>query len=59
MIEKIGANLIRIGAMTSIQVEEVLQRQRAGDNRLFQDFIKWWDKVNKWQNDIAASPAGG
>ncbi len=35
MIEKIGAGLIRIGAMTSIQAEEVLQRQRAGDNRLF------------------------
>lgn len=33
--EKIGEGLIRIGAMTALQVEEVLKNQRNGDNRLF------------------------
>jgi len=33
--EKIGEGLIRIGAITRDQVEEVLLRQRAGDDRLF------------------------
>ncbi|MBN1412341.1 MAG: hypothetical protein JW969_15955 [Spirochaetales bacterium] len=33
--EKIGAGLIRIGAMTKQQVSEVLKHQKAGDSRLF------------------------
>jgi len=33
--EEIGEGLMRIGAMTKAQVEEVLLRQRAGDDRLF------------------------
>ena len=33
--EKIGEGLIRIGAMTRNQVNDVLRRQRGGDNRLF------------------------
>ncbi len=35
MDERIGEGLIRIGATTKDQVEEVLRRQRAGDDRLF------------------------
>ena len=35
MNEKIGEGLIRIGAMTRAQVEEVLHRQRSGDDRMF------------------------
>jgi hypothetical protein len=33
--EKIGEGLVRIGAMTKTQVEDVLKRQKAGDKRLF------------------------
>ena len=33
--EKIGDVLVRIGAMTADQVEEVLRTQQAGDTRLF------------------------
>jgi hypothetical protein len=33
--EKIGEGLIRIGAMKRDQVEQVLQKQKAGDARLF------------------------
>ena len=33
--EKVGDGLIRIGAMTKEQAENVLQRQNKGDNRLF------------------------
>jgi hypothetical protein len=33
--ERIGEALVRIGAMTSEQVEEVLKLQKDGDNRLF------------------------
>ena len=35
MNEKIGEGLIRIGAITRAQVEELLRQQRAGDDRLF------------------------
>jgi len=35
MSEKIGEGLVRIGAMTQAQMEEVLRRQKAGDGRLF------------------------
>lgn len=35
MDEKIGEGLIRIGAITRAQVEEVLRQQRTGDDRLF------------------------
>jgi hypothetical protein len=35
MADRIGDNLVKIGAMTQEQVEDVLQRQQAGDNRLF------------------------
>jgi len=33
--EKIGEGLVRIGAMTRAQAEDVLRRQRGGDDRLF------------------------
>jgi hypothetical protein len=33
--EKIGDVLVRIGAMTEEQVEEVLRTQKAGDARIF------------------------
>lgn len=33
--EKIGEGLIRIGAMTRDQVENVLEQQKTGDKRLF------------------------
>jgi hypothetical protein len=33
--EKIGDVLVRIGAMTEEQVEEVLRTQQAGDARIF------------------------
>jgi len=35
MSEKIGDNLVTIGAMTQEQVNDVLQRQKDGDDRLF------------------------
>ncbi len=35
MAERIGEALVRIGAMKSFQVEDVLRLQRNGDNRLF------------------------
>ena len=35
MEERIGEALVRIGAMTPEQVEEVLKLQEDGDNRLF------------------------
>jgi hypothetical protein len=35
MTEKIGDVLVRIGAMTNEQVEEVLRTQEAGDTRIF------------------------
>jgi hypothetical protein len=35
MTEKIGDVLVRIGAMTVEQVEEVLRTQEAGDTRIF------------------------
>ena len=35
MAERIGDNLVKIGAMTQEQVKEVLQRQNDGDYRLF------------------------
>ena len=35
MDERIGQSLLRAGIMTATQVEEVLTRQRAGDDRLF------------------------
>ncbi len=33
--EKIGEGLVRIGAMTDAQVNDVLMRQKQGDKRLF------------------------
>ena len=35
MVEKIGEALVRIGAMKSYQVEDVLRLQKGGDRRLF------------------------
>jgi hypothetical protein len=35
MVEKIGEALVRIGAMKSHQVEDVLRLQQGGDRRLF------------------------
>ena len=34
-MDKIGDNLIQIGAMTQEQVDDVLARQKAGDDRMF------------------------
>ncbi|MCD6120355.1 MAG: hypothetical protein J7K04_00800 [Spirochaetales bacterium] len=33
--EKIGEGLVRIGAITKEQVEEIVKRQEQGDKRLF------------------------
>jgi hypothetical protein len=33
--EKIGEGLVRIGAMTQEQVDDILKRQQAGDTSLF------------------------
>ena len=33
--EKIGEGLVRIGAMTQHQVDDILKRQQAGDTSLF------------------------
>ena len=35
MEEKIGEALVRIGAMKTFQVEDVLRLQQAGDRRMF------------------------
>ena len=35
MEERIGEALVRIGAMTSEQVDQVLKLQQGGDDRLF------------------------
>lgn len=35
MADRIGDNLVKIGAMTKEQVDDVLQRQKDGDTRLF------------------------
>ena len=35
MADRIGDNLVKIGAMTQEQVNDVLKRQKEGDNRLF------------------------
>ncbi len=35
MEERIGEALVRIGAMTTEQVDQVLKLQQDGDNRLF------------------------
>jgi hypothetical protein len=35
MGDRIGDNLVKIGAMTQEQVDDVLKRQKNGDNRLF------------------------
>ncbi|MFP4563061.1 MAG: hypothetical protein ACLFRY_07090 [Spirochaetia bacterium] len=35
MSDRIGDNLVKIGALTQEQVKEVLQRQKDGDKRLF------------------------
>jgi len=35
MAERIGDNLVKIGAMTKDQVNDVLLRQKDGDTRLF------------------------
>ena len=35
MADRIGDNLVKIGAMTQEQVDDVLQRQKNGDTRLF------------------------
>ncbi len=35
MVERIGEALVRIGAMKSFQVDDVLRLQKNGDKRLF------------------------
>jgi hypothetical protein len=35
MADRIGDKLVKIGAMTKGQVDDVLQRQKDGDSRLF------------------------
>lgn len=49
--EKIGDGLIRIGAMTRQQVDDVLNRQKHGDNRLFGEIaieLKYVDDNSIW-----------
>jgi len=35
MVETIGETLVRMGAMNTLQLEDVLRRQSSGDTRLF------------------------
>ena len=41
MSERIGEGLVRVGAMTREQMEEVWRRQRDGDGGLFGEFTLW------------------
>jgi hypothetical protein len=68
MTERIGDFLVRIGAMKSEQVEEVLRLQKAGDKRRFgeiaielgyirDDSIKRYvDYLEKQRGDAKCSP---
>lgn len=46
MSEKIGAALIRIGAIKPFQVEDVLSAQRTGDPRLFGEIAIEFGYIN-------------
>ena len=46
MGEKIGETLVRIGAMKSFQVEDVLSAQRTGDSRLFGEIAIEFGYIN-------------
>ncbi|UCF97009.1 MAG: hypothetical protein JSV89_17805 [Spirochaetaceae bacterium] len=46
MGEKIGVTLVRIGAMKSFQVEDVLRAQATGDNRLFGEIAIEFGYIN-------------
>jgi hypothetical protein len=43
MEERIGEALVRIGAMKSYQVEDVLRLQQGGDRRMFGEIAIGWD----------------
>jgi hypothetical protein len=46
MLEKIGEFLQRIGVMTELQVQEVLDAQKAGDNRMFGEIAIEFGYIN-------------
>jgi hypothetical protein len=46
MLEKIGEFLQRIGVMTEQQVQEVLDAQKAGDNRMFGEIAIEFGYIN-------------
>ena len=46
MSEKIGETLVRIGAITPFQVEDVLLAQRTGDNRMFGEIAIEFEFIN-------------
>jgi hypothetical protein len=71
MANRIGDFLVKIGAMTQEQVEEVLHRQHEGDARIFgeialdlhflnDDAIKRYvDHLEKWKLGIAEEEPDG
>ena len=46
MLEKIGEFLQRIGVMTEQQVQEVLDAQKTGDNRMFGEIAIEFGYIN-------------
>lgn len=53
---RIGENLVSIGAMTMEQVEDVLAKQNAGDDRLFGEIAI---ELNYIDDEVLASYLGG
>jgi len=63
MPHKIGDFLVKIGAMTAQQVEDVLKRQRGGDTRIFGEIAlelhyiddnaikRYVDHLEKWKKN--------
>ncbi len=47
MDERIGQSLLRAGIMTEAQVQDVLTRQRAGDDRLFGEIAISMSYINE------------
>ncbi len=46
MSERIGETLVRIGAVQSYQVQDVLRAQKAGDHRLFGEIAIEYGYIN-------------
>ena len=46
MTEKIGEFLLRIGVMNQQQVQEILDTQKAGDNRMFGEIAIEFGYIN-------------